>query len=102
MRKMSQPTRGMAALIAMNAAALGFLAWVELSPDSFAQTRPRGTYVATAVHQKGSDTDLVWIVNETTQELVAIRWNDATRAVEGFGYRNLGTDAADLSRPRSN
>lgn len=102
MRTLTRPSRGLTALITLNVAALGFLAWVELSPDSFAQTRARGTYVATSIRQKGSDADLVWILNETTQELVAIRWDDAKRVVEGFGYRNLGTDAADLSRPRSN
>ncbi len=102
MRNARLPSRGLAALLALNVLALGILAWVELAPSSFAQTRARGTYVATAIHQKGSEADLVWIVNETTQEMVAIRWDDAKRTVEGFGYRNLGTDAADLARPRSN
>ncbi len=95
-------SRGLTALIALNVLALGLLGWVELTPDSFAQTRARGTYVATSIHQKGSEADLVWIVNETTQEMVAIRWDDAKRSVDGFGYRNLGTDANDLLRPRSN
>lgn len=100
MRRRATPIR---LLIAANIAALGALAAVELSSSATAQgARPRSTYTATAGNISGTDNQVVYLVDETTQEVVAVQWDTQSRQLKGLGFRNLSADAADVSRPRSN
>ncbi|MEY3026000.1 MAG: hypothetical protein RL136_1271 [Planctomycetota bacterium] len=90
-------------LLAANAIALAALAVVELSGPAQAQfSRPRSTYTAASGRVNGSETHAVYIVDETTQEVIAVQWDPQSKQLRGLGYRNLSVDAADLARPRSN
>ncbi len=90
-------------LLAANVAALGALAVVELSAPATAQgVRPRSTYTAVAGSILGTDNQAIYIVDETTQEVTAVQWDSQTRQLKGLGFRNLSSDSADVSRPRSN
>jgi hypothetical protein len=90
-------------LLAANVAALGALAVVELSAPATAQgVRPRSTYTAVAGSILGTDNQAIYIVDETTQEVAAVQWDTQTRQLKGLGFRNLSSDSADVSRPRSN
>ena len=90
-------------LIAANIAALGLLAVVELSGSAWAQSfRPRGTYTAASGRIQGTETHVVYIVDESTQEVIAVQWDPRAKQIQGLGYRSLPSDAADMVRPRSN
>jgi hypothetical protein len=90
-------------LIAANVAALAMLAFVELSAPAGAQaSRVRSTYTAAAGRVPGTETHAVYVVDETTQEVVAIQWDPQAKQVRGLGFRNFAVDAATLSQPRSN
>lgn len=90
-------------LIAANIAALGALAAVELSAPAGAQAvRARSTYTAAAGRIAGTDTHAVYIVDETTQEAIAVQWDPQTKQLRGLGFRNMTVDAAEINRPRSN
>ena len=100
MRQRANTTR---LLVAANVVALGALAIVELSSSATAQNgRPRSTYTATAGNIGGTDNQAIYVVDETTQEVVAVQWDTQSRQLKGLGFRNLSSDAADVSRPRSN
>jgi hypothetical protein len=89
-------------LVAANVAALGFLAVVELSAAARAQQRPRGTYTAASGRIEGTETHALYIVDESTQEIVAVQWDPRGKQVKGLGYRSMGADMGDIVRPRSN
>lgn len=90
-------------LIAANFAALGALAVVELSAPASAQaTRPRSTYTAVSGRITGSDIHALYVVDETTQEVIAVQWDPQTKQIKGLGFRNISADANDMARPRSN
>jgi hypothetical protein len=83
------------ALIALNAALLLVLGVVTLAPESYAQRaahRIRGEYTMVSGRIMGGNTSAVYIVDAANQELLAVRWNPATKALEGIGYRNLRAD----------
>ena len=90
-------------LIGSNIAALAALAIVELSGTAWAQAmRPRGTYTAVSGRIQGTETHALYVMDESTQEVIAVQWDPRTKQIQGLGYRSLTTDAADLFRPRSN
>ncbi|MBI1303881.1 MAG: hypothetical protein GC172_08850 [Phycisphaera sp.] len=89
-------------LVAANVAALGFLAFVKLSGPAEAQARIRSTYAAASGRIEGTEVHALYIVDETTQEVVAVQWDPQKKQVRGLGYRSLQADAADTARPRAN
>jgi hypothetical protein len=92
----------MHALVAANIVALGFLALVKLSGPAEAQARIRSTYAAASGRIEGTEVHALYIVDETTQEVVAVQWDPQKKQLRGLGYRNLQADAADTARPRAN
>jgi hypothetical protein len=90
-------------LIAANVAALGALALVELSAPARAQSnRPRSSYTAASGRVANSEVAALFVVDETTQEVLAVQWDPQAKQLKGLGFRNLAADGAELSRPRSN
>jgi hypothetical protein len=92
----------MHALVAANIAALGFLALVKLSGPAEAQSRIRSTYAAASGRIEGTEVHALYIVDETTQEVVAVQWDPQKKQMRGLGYRNLQADAGETARPRAN
>ncbi len=86
------------ALIALNVALLGVLGVVTLTSaagngQGQPGPRPRGTYTMVSGQIQGGNTDAVYIVDATNQELIVMRWNVSKKVMDGIGYRNLTVDA---------
>ena len=82
-------------IILLNAGLLLALGTVTLAPDALAQrgsARVRGDYTMVSGRIQGGNTNAVYIVDAANQEFVAVRWNNATKALDGIGYRNLQLD----------
>jgi hypothetical protein len=88
-------------LLALNGALVVALGVVALAPFAQAQNRPRGTFTMVAGQVRGQTPPSVYIIDETTQELVAVTWDDQTRTLTGMGYRNLAADAVEAGRTRN-
>lgn len=90
---MGRHTRG---LIVLNGALLAVLALVTLAPGSHAQrgaTRARGEYTLVSGEIVGGNANAIYILDSANQELVAVRWNDGSKVLDGIGYRDLQADA---------
>ena len=73
---MKHKPNSMQILVAVNCAALCLLAFVELTPPAGAQAgRTRGTYTAATGRIPGTETFALYVVDETTQELIAVQWD---------------------------
>lgn len=82
-------------LIALNACLLAALTAVTLMPSAFAQTRARSSYTMPLTVQ-----GVVYICDETTNEVVAVSWYENQKRLVGLGYRNMTADAAQAGRTR--
>jgi hypothetical protein len=98
MKKFRNP---LAAVVALNAVLLGGIALTTLAPRSDAQAARRGTYTMVSGTVNGQVNPVLYVVDESSLELVAISWDDQTKTFTGMGYRNLAADAADLGRNRN-
>ncbi len=90
--KLTQTRRG---LVLANAALLLVLAAVTLAPASSAQRgggRARGEYTMVAGKITGSSAHAVYIVDSSNQDMIAVRWNETTKSLDGLGYRDLKED----------
>ena len=82
-------------LIAVNLALLALLAAVTLAPHAVAQragTRARGEYALVGGKIQGGNANAVYVIDGANQEMIALRWNETTKALEGVGYRDLLAD----------
>lgn len=88
-------TRSVAPLIVLNAALVLALGIVTLAPETVAQRgvgRVRGEYTMVSGRIMGANTNAVYVVDAANQELIAVRWNNTTKALDGIGYRDLRAD----------
>lgn len=90
------------ALIALNALLLGGIALVELAPRAGAQSvsRTRSSYAMTGGSVMGIPQGILYIVNETDGEIVALMWNERAKQFQGLGYRNISADLMSSQRVR--
>jgi hypothetical protein len=87
-------------LILLNGALLLVLAGVTFGPSAMAQgSRYRGDYTMVAGHVNGSTPDILYIVDQNSRELVAIRYDTPKRLIQGMGYADLAAHAAVVRRP---
>lgn len=84
-------------LIALNVALLAVLCLIQFGPQAEAQVRPRGSYAMAAGRANGSQSGVVYVVDTTTQELIAVTWDPNQKQITGVGYRNLVRDANSLT-----
>ena len=83
-------------LVAVNAALLLLLGAVTLAPSSNAQrgsSRARGEYTMLSGRATGSSSHVVYILDSSNQDMVAVRWNESTKSLDNIGYRDLKEDA---------
>jgi hypothetical protein len=93
---MDHPSRPSTKLIMINAGLLLLLGVVTLAPSSNAQrsaSRARGEYTMLSGRATGSSAHVVYILDTSNQDMVAVRWNDSTKALDNIGYRDLKEDA---------
>ena len=88
----------LAGLLAVNGALLLVLGGVTFMPRAEAQPRARGTYTMVDGRANGAAGGVVYIVDTTNEELVAVTWDPNQKVLSGIGYRNLAADAGGLGR----
>jgi hypothetical protein len=82
-------------LIALNLVLLAALAVVTLAPLAGAQpaaARRPGRYTMVGGRIQGANTNAIYILDATNQELVAVRWDDSRKTLAPIGYRDLTAD----------
>lgn len=87
-------------LVLLNAVLLAALAAVTFMPQAGAQARVRSTYSMVGGTVNGIVQGVVYIVDETTNESVALSWWDNQKKMVGLGYRNINADVAQFTRTR--
>lgn len=55
--------------------------------------RLRGEYTMVAGRTTSSGKDAIYILDATSREMVAIRWENSRKAFVGIGYRSLEADS---------
>ena len=94
----------LAGLVLLNIALLGMLALVTFQSSNEAQavnaSDQRAEYIAITGYIAGSKTPILWIVNQATQEVVAIQFDSQKDQIIGFGYRSLNSDFTSIQRNR--
>jgi hypothetical protein len=93
--------RSLAGLVALNATLLVVLGAAVFAPRADAQARARSTYTMAAGTVKGQQMPIVYIVDESTGEMVGVSWDEQAKNLVGMGYRNIVADAADVGRARN-
>lgn len=84
-------------LVALNAALLMILSAVVLVPSVDAQlttpnARVRGDYTVVGGQTLGDTASTVYVLDSANRDMVALRWNDSSKSLEGVGYRDLVRD----------
>ncbi|MBM4051485.1 MAG: hypothetical protein FJ270_01920 [Planctomycetes bacterium] len=86
-------------LIALNAVLLAVLALVSMSGSASAQqTRQRGSYMLISSGVTGTPLSVVYVIDETNSELVALAWDDTVKKMNYVGYRNIAADSMQARR----
>ncbi len=86
------------ALVALNLVLLAVLALITLVPKAGAQLgssvdqRARGEYILVGGEPASGNSNAIYILDTANRELVAVRWNESTKVLEGIGYRDLSVD----------
>lgn len=93
--------RRLRGLLLVNAAMLALLAVVAFNASVDAQARNRGTYTMVGGGAQGVEPALVYVVDETNLQLVAVVFDQNRKQLRGVGYRNLAADGAGLMRRRN-
>ncbi len=97
----ARPDRGLRGAVIANVVLLALLAAVSLGPRAAAQrgARAHGEYSMVSGKVMGGNSSVVYIVDGANQEMIAVRWNDGARTLQGIGYRSIDADGvADPGR----
>ena len=86
------------ALIALNAILLLILATIIFSPVVEAQSVTRHRFLAVSGRVNGVSSGVVFVLDSTSQELIAMTWDHNASALIQIGYRGVGSDIATVSR----
>lgn len=90
---------GSGSLLTLNAALLVVLGIVSIS---IAQAQPgaraRGNYAMVGgEYMGGGGANAVYILDAANQELIAVKWDESRKVLDGIGYRDLNRDAQQRS-----
>jgi len=101
-RTRSRKARRVGGLIALNGLLLLVLGVVTLGPRADAQPRARADYTMIAGGANGTLGGVVYVVDVTNQELLAMTYDSTKREFYGIGYRNLIADSITATRGGAN
>lgn len=88
------PTSRRRALVILNIALAGVLGFLMVSPPLSAQgPRARGQYTMVGGQIQGGNSNAIYVVDATNQELIAVRWDESRKDISALGYRDLAADA---------
>jgi len=92
--------RAIRGLIGLNALLALCLAAVTFSSSVTAQqpARAPGDYTMVAGVVQGNPASVIYIVDGTNQELVAVTWDQSRKRLTDVGYRDLASDAKAAKR----
>ena len=82
-------------LVAVNAALVLVLGAVTLSPDATAQAnqaRPAGKYMLVGGQPISGNSNVAYVIDTVNAEMVAVKWNQGRRLLEGVGFRDFDAD----------
>jgi len=92
------------ALIAANLLIAAAIVGVPFARSAIGQeggaVRSVSTYSMAGGNIGGIDAGVLFIVDETHEEMISLMWNEKSRLIVPIGYRNLNVDAAGGGRPR--
>ncbi|MCC6951241.1 MAG: hypothetical protein IT433_07310 [Phycisphaerales bacterium] len=54
--------------------------------------RARGEYTLVAGKSNSGGSDVVYVVDASNQEIVALKWDQSRQAMTAVGYRSMGAD----------
>ena len=92
--------RNLKGLLLLNGLLIALLAAVTFAPTAEAQQRFRGKYAMVSGRAQGSPPYLLYILDQNSRQLVAVRYNVQQDLLEGMGYRDLVKDAATIRQNR--
>ncbi len=93
--------RSIKGLFLINGLLLLALAAVTFGPAATAQqSRFRGNYTMVSGRAQGSSPYILYIIDQNSRELVAIRYDTPKRVIEGMGYADLIGDGAVVTKVR--
>ena len=85
---------GVRGLIVLNIVLLLVLGTIIFAPQTIAQMGSRSTYALISSHINGMQTDVVFVLDTTSSEMIAISYNPQTNSIERLGYRRLSSDGS--------
>mgnify|MGYP001468225263 CR=1 FL=1 len=92
--------RNLKGLLILNGLLVAMLAAVTFTPTADAQQRFRGKYAVVAGRAQGSVPYLLYILDQNSRQLVAVRYNVQKDILEGMGYRDMVKDSATIRQNR--
>lgn len=95
------PTPRPRGLVALNLALLAVLGAVTLAPDSNAQRTPgraRGDYTMVSGRIVGGNSNAVYVVDASNQEVLTLLWNQSAKGFDVIAYRDLTADGRQPTR----
>ena len=92
--------RNLKGLLLLNGLLIALLAAVTFAPTAEAQQRFRVKYAMVSGRAQGSTPYLLYILDQNSRQLVAVRYNVQQDLLEGMGYRDLVKDAVTIRQNR--
>ena len=83
-------------LVLLNGLMLVILAAMTFVPTAEAQQRFRGKYAMVSGRAQGSVPYLLYIVDQNSRQMVAVRYNVQQNMLEGMGYADLVKDGVSV------
>lgn len=83
-------------LVLLNGLMLAILAAMTFAPTAEAQQRFRGKYAMVSGRAQGSVPYLLYIVDQNSRQMVAVRYNVQQNLLEGMGYADLVKDGVTV------
>lgn len=83
------------ALLAINLVLVGVvvaLGWADIA-SAQARARARGEYTMVAGRIQGGSSNVAYLIDAANQEMIALRWNENAKGLEGLGFRDLLADS---------
>jgi hypothetical protein len=84
-------------LVALNVVLLVFFGGAVLAARTGSaqpMVRGRGDYTMVGGKIQGGSGNAIYVLDGANQQLIAVRWNDSRKTLEGLDYRDLAQDAA--------
>lgn len=86
-------TRVRPRLVVLNAALAAMVLGTLVLAQPVPTARPRGEYAMVSGKTISGGKEVIYVVDATSREMIALRWDNSRKSLVGVGYRNLDTDS---------